>query len=127
MSKKYFFRRGIYEIRELEKGVRNGFTETAKMRSICVLRKQEKVQQTCLFAGLLAESEGFEPSVGINQHGFSSPQCKMEVNRKNRTLTHLIYLLRKIAEQQPFSYYYNLYSNSLQDPIFQEKWWRESR
>ena len=71
MSKKYFFRRGIYEIRELEKGVRNGFTETAKMRSICVLRKQEKVQQTCLFAGLLAESEGFEPSVGINQHGFS--------------------------------------------------------
>ena len=51
----------------------------------------------------------------------------MEVNRKNRTLTHFIYLLRKIAEQQPFSYYYNLYSNSLQDPIFQEKWWRESR
>lgn len=25
------------------------------------------------------------------------------------------------------SNHYNLYSNSLQDPIFQEKWWRERR
>ena len=39
----------------------------------------------------------------ISVHSISSPQCEMEVNRKNRTLTHYIYLLRKIAEQQPFS------------------------
>ncbi len=72
-------------------------------------------------------NQGFSRMGFQNDHWFSSPQCKMEVNRKSRTLTHFIYLLRKIAEQQPFSYYYNLYSNSLQDPIFQEKWWRESR
>ncbi len=40
---------------------------------------------------------------GYVGHHMKSPQCKMEVNRKNRTLTHFIYLLRKIAEQQPFS------------------------
>ena len=40
-------------------------------------------------------NQGFSRRGFQSDHWFSSPQCKMEVNRKNRTLMHFIPLLRK--------------------------------
>ena len=45
-------------------------------------------------------NQGFSRMGFQSDHWFSSPQCEMEVNRKNRTITHFIYLLRKISDQR---------------------------
>lgn len=75
---------------------------------------------------LLAETERFELSSLKGHHDF---ECAVQngSQQKKSDFNALYSLAPQKYRLNVLSNHYNLYSNSLQDPIFQEKWWRERR
>ena len=70
-------------------------------------------------------NQGFSRMGFQSDHWFSSPQCKMEVNRKNWTLLHFICLLRKTSDRLLVTTIITdirIHYNTL---FFREKRWRE--
>ena len=74
----------------------------------------------------LAERKGFEPLCAFAQTDFESA-VQNGSQQKKSDFNALYSLAPQKYRPNVLSNHYNLYSNSLQDPIFQEKWWRERR